>query len=113
MFEEANGLSMGEVVDHEAENIDDGVESFISMTYIREANLIEQNLLHDENRDRLRQLGTMLHDPQAERNNLRREEKVDDLSIVGLVDRLTPCGLDEGTNNSQGRQSQVLERPRL
>lgn len=104
MLEEAYGLCMREIVDHETENVDDGMEPFIGVTYICETDLVEQNFLHDENRDRLRQLGAVLHDPQTERNDLCREEKVDDLSIIGLVDRLTPRGLDEGTDNSQGRQ---------
>lgn len=113
VFEKSDGLGVREVVDHETEDIDDGVESFVCMTYIGEADLVEENLLHDENSDRLGELCTMLHDPQTKRDNLRSEEEIDDLGIIGLIDGLTAGRLDKCTNHTQRGEPEVLERSRL
>ena len=113
VLEKAYSLGMGKVIDHQTEDVDDGVEPLISMAYICETDFVEKNLLHDKDGDRLGELCAVLHDPQAKRNDFRGEEKVDNLCIIGLIDRLAACRLDEGTNHSQGGQPEVLERSRF
>jgi hypothetical protein len=69
------------------------------MTNIIQAHLIEQNFLNNKNGDRLGELGTMLHDPQAQRNDFGSEEEVDYLHIVCRSGRLISCWLDKGAND--------------
>jgi hypothetical protein len=54
MLQEPNSLSVGEIVDHDAEDINDGMEPFIRMTNIRKSNFVEEDLLHNKYRDGFR-----------------------------------------------------------
>lgn len=51
MFEEADSLSMSEIVDHESKYIYNGVEALVGMTNIGEPYFVEENFLNDENGD--------------------------------------------------------------
>ncbi len=64
------------------------------MAYICETDFVEENLLHNKDGDCLGELCAMLHDPQTEGDNFRREEEVDYLCIVGLIDWLAACRFD-------------------
>lgn len=69
------------------------------------AHLVEENLLDDKDGDRFRQFGPGLHDAEAERDDLGRQEKVDDVAVVVL--------LDERADDAERSQAEVLERARF
>lgn len=59
-------------------------ETFVRLADVRKTSLINQNLLQDESGNRLGELTARLHDPQAERNDLCRQEEVDHLLLISL-----------------------------
>ena len=71
MLEQAHRLSLHQLIDHVAENSADGVKALVSVANVRQACLIQEDLLNDEDCDSLLKLGPGLHDPQTERNDLR------------------------------------------
>lgn len=52
-----------------------------------EADFGGEDLLHDEGRNGARELRRALHDAEAERHDVRREQELDDLDLVGLDER--------------------------
>ena len=62
--------------------------------------LIKQNLLYDEDGNGLAKLGARLHNSEAKRDYLRSQEEVD--HFRGVV-------LDQGTNDSEASEAQILE----
>ena len=103
VLEEADRLVLDELGDHVAEHGADGEEALVRLADVGEADVVEQDLLHDEDGDRLAELGARLHDAQAQRDDLGREQEVDHLGRVVL---------DQRADDAQRRQAQVLERPR-
>ena len=85
VLEEAHGLRLDELVHHVREHRADGVEALVGVADVREAGLVEEDLLHDEDRDGLGELGAGLHDSQAERDDLCRQQEVDDQVVVVLL----------------------------
>ena len=85
MFQQPNGLSLHQLVHHIAQYGPHGVEPLVCMTDIRQTRLVQQNLLDDEYRNGFGELRTCLHDPQAERDYLRREQEVDHGRVVVLL----------------------------
>lgn len=79
MLEEPRGLRLNKLGHHVTEDCSDSIESFVSRADIVKAIIVEQNLLHNEDGHCFAQLGSSLHDAQAERDDLRRQEKVDHL----------------------------------
>lgn len=73
MFQQPDGLGLHQLVHHITQHGPNGIEPLIRMTDIRQTRLVQQDLLHDEDRNGLRKLRTGLHDPQAKRDYLRRE----------------------------------------
>ena len=65
-----------------------------------QTDIIEQNLLQDEGRDRFGQRRSGLHCPKARRNELGRQQEVDDMRIVDL---------DERSHDAQTGESEVFE----
>lgn len=72
------------------------------MAYIAQASVVEKDLLHNEDCYGFAKLRAGLHDSQAERYDLSRQEKVDDLGRVVL---------DQCTDNTKRCQAQILEWP--
>jgi hypothetical protein len=87
VLEEADRLRLDELVDHVAEDGADGVEALVRVADVREPGLVEQDLLHDEDRDGLAQLAPRLHNPQAQRDDLRAQQEVDHAPVVVLLRR--------------------------
>lgn len=79
MLEEPHGLLFHQLRDHIAQNRPDRIKSLIRSANVCKTNIIEQDFLHNEDRDRLAKLGPGFHDTKAQRDNLCREEKVDDI----------------------------------
>ena len=59
-------------------------EPFISVADVREANVCQENLLHDKRGDGLGELCAVLHDAQTQRDHLCRKQELDHLLIVRL-----------------------------
>ena len=70
MLEQANSLLFYELVDHVTKDGTDSIEALIGLANVREANVVKEYLLYDENGDGLAELGASLHDAQAERDDL-------------------------------------------
>ena len=102
MFQQANSLLLDELIDHVAENRTDGVETLIGLADIRKANVVKENLLNNEDCNRFAELRASLHDAKAERNDLRGQEEVD--HIGGIV-------FDEGADDAEGSEAQILKWP--
>lgn len=62
-------------------------EPVVSLTNVRQTAVVEKNLLQYERSDGFAQLRAALHYPQAQRYDLRRQEKRDDFLFVGLHQR--------------------------
>jgi hypothetical protein len=77
VFQKTSRLLFHKLRDHVAEDSADGKESFVGGAYVIEAVIIEEDLLHNENRNSLAQFGPGLHDTETQRYNLRREKKID------------------------------------
>ena len=104
MLEQPGGLLLHQLGDHVAEHGPDGIEALVRGADVVEAIVVEEDLLDDEDGDRLAQLRSGLHDAEAKRDDLSREEKVNHLR--GVI-------LDERADHSKGRQPEILERPRF
>ena len=129
VFEKSDGLGLDELVDHVAEDRTDGEKAFVSVTDIGEAGLVEKDLLHDEDRDRLGKLRAGFHDAEAEGDDLCREEEVYYRIVVILLrahlrrrvrwglkekkkkgeKRKGGAHLDESADDTEGGEAQVLE----
>eukprot|EP00962_Isochrysis_galbana_P025363 scaffold7805_cov116-Isochrysis_galbana.AAC.4 len=65
----------------------DGVEALSGGAYVGEARLVQQYFLDYERGNRLGEFRPGLHDAQAQWNDLRGEQKVDDVRVVHLDER--------------------------
>jgi hypothetical protein len=121
MLQQPHGLAIDQRRHHIAQHGPDGIEPLVRLTDVLQPQVVEQNLLHDENRDRLGQFRSSLHDAQAQWDDLGREEEVDHVRIVILLVSIsTPHAciacythLDERTDDAERGQTKVLERPGL
>ena len=84
MLEQPSRLLLNQLRHNVAEDGPDSVEALIRGTDVVEPVVVKQNLLNDEDRHSLAELAARLHDPEAEGNDLGREEEVDNLARVVL-----------------------------
>lgn len=89
-----------QVLHHITQHAAHGVKPLVSLADIIQAHVVEQDLLHDEDGDRLAELGAGLHDAEAERDDLGGKEEVD--HVGGVV-------LNEGADHAERGQAQVFE----
>ncbi len=85
MLEQSNRLRLDELVDHVAEDGADGEEALVSVANIGEPRFVEQDLLDDEDSDRLGEFGAGLHDAEAEWDDLCRKQEMYDRVVVVLL----------------------------
>ena len=85
MLEQADRLSLDKLIDHVAQDSADRVESLVGVADVRQAGLVQEDLLDNEDGDRLRELRACLHDAQTQWDDLRGQEEVDDGSVVVLL----------------------------
>jgi hypothetical protein len=85
VFEESDRLGLDELVDHVAEDGADGEKAFVGVTDVGETGLVEEDLLHDEDRDRLGKFRAGFHDAEAEGDDLCRKEEVYHRVVVVLL----------------------------
>jgi len=105
VFEESDRLRLDELVDHVAEDGADGKEALVSVANIGQPRFVEQDLLDDEDGDRLGEFRAGLHDAEAEWNDLCGKEEVYDRVVVVL--------LDEGSYDAKGGETQVFKGTRF
>lgn len=101
MLQKPHRLGLHQLSHHIAQHRHHRKEPLIRMANIRQPRLIKQDLLHDENRDRLGKLGARFHDPETERDDFSGEEEVDDRGVVILF--------DEGADDAQRGEAEVFE----
>jgi hypothetical protein len=101
MLQQADSLLFHELVDHVAKDGTDSVEAFVGLANVRQANVIKQNLLDNEDCDSLAELRASLHDTKAERDDLGCQEEVDDLG--GVI-------LDKRADDTKRSKAKILER---
>ena len=104
MLQEPDRLLVNELSDHVTKNGANSVESLIGLADVLQSHVIEQDLLNDEDSNGLAEFRSSLHDTEAERDDFRGEEEVDDL--CGVI-------LDQSTDDTKRRQAKVFKRPRL
>lgn len=101
VLEQPNSARLFDARDHVGEDSANGVEALVGLANVGEADIIEQDLLDNEDGDRLAELAAGLHDSQTQGDDLGAEEERNDLAVVGL--------LDEGADDAEGRQSEVFK----
>jgi hypothetical protein len=104
MLQQSHRLLLNELSHHVAQDGSYRVESFVCSAYVGKTDVVQQNLLHNEDRHSLAQFGTSLHDPKAKRDDLGGKEEVDHIRRVVL---------DKRTNHAKGSQAQIFEGARL
>ena len=77
VLQQPDRLLIHKLRNHVAQNGADGVESFVCVAYVSQPQIVQENLLHDEYRDRFAEFGAGLHDTKTEWDNLSREKEVD------------------------------------
>lgn len=102
VLKKSHSLSLHQLLYHIAQDRADGVETLVCLTDVGQTHFVEQNLLDDKDGDCLGELGTCLHDTEAQWDDLRGEKEIDNIGVVIL--------LDEGTDNSKRCEAKVLER---
>jgi hypothetical protein len=88
MLQQTDSLLLDELVDHVAKDGADGVKAFVGLADVRQADIIQQDLLHDKDRDGLAEFGAGLHDTKTEWDDFGCQEEIDDLGGV-ILDKCT------------------------
>lgn len=104
MLEQPNSLLVNQLVYHVAEDGADGIEALVRLANVRQPKVIEEDLLNDEDGDRLAKFRPGFHDTQTERNDLGGKKKIHNFGRVVL---------DEGADDSKRCEAEVLEWSRL
>ena len=104
VLEQAHCLLLYQLVHHVTKHCANSVEAFVCLADVGQANVVEQNLLYDENGDRLAEFRPCLHDTQTKWDDLGGEKEVDDLGRVVL---------DKRANNTKRCKTEVFERTGL
>ena len=104
VLEQPDRLLLHKLSDHVAQDRSNGVEPLVGRTYVRETDIVQQDLLHDEDGHCLAQFRAGFHDPKTQRDYFRRKQKVDD--IRGII-------LDQRSDDAQRRETKVLKRTGL
>ena len=85
VLQQSDSLGLHQLVYHIAQHRPHGIEPLVRMADIRQTGFVQQDLLDDEDRNGLGELRAGLHDPQAERDYLRREQEVYHGRVVVLL----------------------------
>lgn len=82
MLQQPDSLLIHKLRDHIAQHRPDRIKPLVRLANVLQAHIVQQNLLHDEDGDGFAQLAAGLHDAQAQRDDLGREQEVDDVRGV-------------------------------
>lgn len=104
VLEEPHSLLLHQLRDHIAQHRSDRIEPLVRRADVCKTYVIEQDFLYNEDGDRLAELGPGLHDTETQGDDLGSEEEVDD--IRGVI-------LDQRTNDTERRETEILKRARL
>lgn len=77
VFEQAHRLTVDDLRHHVVEHSANGVEALIRLADVGKTHVVQQDFLDNEDGDSLAQLAACLHDAQAKRDDLSREQKGD------------------------------------
>ena len=84
MLQQPHRLLIHELRDHIREHGAYSVETFVRLTDVLEAHVVEKDFLDDEDRDRLAEFRPGLHNTETERDDLGGQEEVNDFGAVVL-----------------------------
>lgn len=87
VLQQPDRLTLDNLRHHVAQHGPHCIESLVRLADVRQTHVIQQDLLNDENRDRLAELRAGLHDAKAQGNDLGGEEESDDVRVVVLLDQ--------------------------
>lgn len=104
MLEQTRCLLLDELAHHVAEDGANCVEPFVRSANVVESVVVKENLLDDEDSDRLAELRPGLHDAQAEGDDLGGQEEVDNFRRIIL---------HECADHTEGGQTEVFEWSRF
>ena len=76
MLQQPHSLLVHELSNHITQNGPYRVKPFVCLANILQAHIIQQDLLHDEDRDCLAEFAAGLHDTEAEGDDFGGEEEV-------------------------------------
>lgn len=93
MLQQPHSLLLDKLGDHVAQYSPHSVEPFVGLADVLQAEVIEQDLLHNKDGHGFAKLAAGLHDAQTEWDYLGCEQEVDDFARVIL---------DEGADYAQG-----------
>ena len=100
MLQQPDRLLLHQLRDHIAQHRPDGVEALVGLADVRQAHVVQQDFLHDEDGDGFAELRPGLHDAEAERDDFRGEEEVYYFRAVVF---------DQGADHAEGGQAEVFE----
>jgi len=100
MLQQPHRLLIHQLRHHVTKHSPHGIEPLIRLANILQTHVVEQNLLDDEDSNRLAEFRAGLHDTQTERDDFGGEEEVDDFAAVVF---------DEGADDAEGGEAQVFE----
>ena len=86
MLEQTHSLGLDQLVDHVAKDSTNGVEPLVCVADVGQPSLVQKDFLDDENRNGFGQFRARLHDAQAQGNNFRGQEEVNDRGVVILLE---------------------------
>ena len=100
MLEKSYGLLFDKLVHHIAQDGSNGIEALVGLADVCKTNVIQQDLLDNEDGNGFTELGTRLHDAQAQRDDFGCQEEIDDLGRIIL---------DESANDTKRRQTKIFK----
>lgn len=104
MLQQPDGLLVHQLRHHVGQHGANSVEALVGLADILQPHVIKQNLLDNEDGDGLAKFTARLHNTEAQRDDLSREEEVDNIAAVVL---------DQSADDAKGRQAEILERSAL
>lgn len=104
MLQEPCSLLLNQLVHHVAQHRPNRIEALVCRTDIVQAMIVEKNLLDNEDGDSLAELGSSLHNAQAERNDLGSKEKIDHIRAIVL---------HQSPDDAQRCKTEILEWARF
>ena len=84
MLQKPCSLLLNQLVHHVAQHRPNRIKALVCRTDVVQAVIVEKNLLDNEDGDSLTELGSSLHDAQAEWNNLGSKEEIDHIRAIIL-----------------------------
>lgn len=104
VLKESHRLLIDQLCHHVAQYSAHGIEALVSLANVLQPHVVQQNLLNDENGYSLAELGTGLHDTEAEWDDLGCEQEIDNFTAVIF---------NQCANDAERCEAEVFEWSRL